>query len=350
MYKGVNVQFWTFWQAVRQASRGVNLIHAPKIPQYVKKNLELIFPKKQSPLYKKKIFYNGQWYATEHLNWGTLYKEFKSPKINSSRRYFSKLRNISLRLRFERFLFKKTQRRIYVWFKNVLQISLYKFRFWRAIEKLIIAKFTWRRGNKLRVKPDLAIMAARSIGLMFTAVGGMFFFTQIFKTLVQKFRRHWALLKKVSEYMEIVRNSFWYRFWIQYRMVLSGKFSGTMRAGKRIISKGGDLRLYEWEGMLDFSKTAIPTRWGTFGFCIWVQIRPVKNILLGRHFAKIQNQNEMNIVGLESVGNRIITPHKNIVGAANKNRQQWWARKAQMNRFTVRHINPNHYKDKTNLV
>lgn len=162
-----------------------------------------------------------------------------------SSKFINYVRNIFyrvLRLKVERFIFDQISCRAYIYFKNVLNLSVNNLDSWGAAQNRCF-RLIRKMGKGFPVSQSFNFLLVRSIGLLFTLVGGIFFFSRIFGIMMREFRRHWNLLNYVSKILTIVRLSMWYKAFIQYRIIIRGRFGGFMRASKKIITEGS-LRLY----------------------------------------------------------------------------------------------------------
>lgn len=108
----------------------------------------------------------------------------------------------------ERFLFDTTYYRTYVYFKSILNLTLYRFSFWRRAEQHFLASISNKTGKQFLVNESFSYLLVRSVGLVFTVVGGLFFFTRLFGSLMYQFRRHWALIRYVGNLLNLVRLHF----------------------------------------------------------------------------------------------------------------------------------------------
>lgn len=189
-----------------------------------------------------------------------------------------------MRLRLERFLFDQTYYRTYVYFKNILNLALYRFHFWKSAE-VYFNGIASSAGKTFLITEGFNVMLIRAMGFVFTVVGGLFFFTRLLGVMMQKFRRHWALLLYTNRLLNAVRLSFWYHALVQYRFSIAGRFSGTMRAAKKILREG-DLKLYTWSGIMDYAQADFATRWGIFGFSFWLQFYNFPELSMVRFMKK----------------------------------------------------------------
>lgn len=60
-----------------------------------------------------------------------------------------------------------------------------------------------------------------------------------------------------------------------------GRFGGIMRASKQVLGQG-PLKLYVWQGVMDYVQSDFCTKWGTFGFSFWLQFHNVPQLKINR--------------------------------------------------------------------
>lgn len=148
-----------------------------------------------------------------------------------------------VRLRLERFVFDQTKFRTYVFFKNVLTLSIFRFRFWLMSERSAVRALSRRSNRSFMAGEAFALVLVRAVGFMFTLVGGLFFFIRLVAAALQRMRRQWAVVMQMLQLLDTVRMGFWYHTHLQYRVGVSGRLGGVMRASKRFVGHGA-LKLY----------------------------------------------------------------------------------------------------------
>lgn len=157
--------------------------------------------------------------------------------------YSRSLAQSCIRLRLERFVFDQTKFRTYVFFKNVLALSIFRFRFWLLTERAAVHALARRSNRSFMSGEAFALVLVRAVGFMFTLVGGLFFFIRLMAGALQRLRRQWAVVMQMLQLLDTVRMGFWYHTHLQYRVGISGRLGGVMRASKRFIGHGA-LKLY----------------------------------------------------------------------------------------------------------
>lgn len=157
--------------------------------------------------------------------------------------YHKSLFHSCVRLRLERFVFDQTKFRTYVFFKNVLTLSIFRFRFWLMSERSAVRALSRRSNRSFMAGEAFALVLIRAIGFMFTLVGGLFFFIRLVAAALQRMRRQWAVVLQMLQLLDTVRMGFWYHTHLQYRVGVSGRLGGVMRASKRFVGQGA-LKLY----------------------------------------------------------------------------------------------------------
>lgn len=213
---------------------------------------------------------------TQYWRTARLSKNLKTLKLN----YTNQLWERTFRISLEKFFFKKTGIRTYLFIRNVLGLTIYKFSFWTTLEQKLILQLS-KKNKRFSISETFALLLVRSIGFMFTAVGGLTFFSRLVIRLFRRFRYHWALMRHLQILLGIIRMSIWYQYHIQYRLTVSGRFGGVMRAGKKLIGHG-ILKFYLWTGILDYMQFDIATRWGVFGANLWIQFRDMPQLKIGK--------------------------------------------------------------------
>jgi hypothetical protein len=157
--------------------------------------------------------------------------------------YSANLMRSCARLRLERFVFDQTKFRTYVFFKNVLTLSIFRFRSWLLTERTVVHALSKRSNRSFMSGEAFGLVLVRAIGFMFTLVGGLFFFIRLMTGALQRLRRQWAIASYMMTLLDSVRMGFWYHTHLQYRIAISGRLGGVMRASKRFIGHGA-LKLY----------------------------------------------------------------------------------------------------------
>ena len=94
--------------------------------------------------------------------------------------YIKNLFYRTMRLRLERFLFDQTYYRTYVYFKNILNLALYRFHFWKSAE-VYFNGIASSAGKTFLITEGFNVMLIRAMGFVFTVVGWLFLFKSLFK-------------------------------------------------------------------------------------------------------------------------------------------------------------------------
>lgn len=125
----------------------------------------------------------------------------------------------------------------------------------------------WRLTNfrfKMSLRFNSARALLRTIGLFFTIPGSAHCFAHVIGMLLRRFRRHWQIVNLVSGYLKLGRRQFINTSIVGYKILITGKFAGKMRAQKMSLTCG-TIKFFMLKWKIDYARTDSFTRWGVFG-------------------------------------------------------------------------------------
>lgn len=180
------------------------------------------------------------------------------------------------RMRFERFMFKALGCRVYVWFSNLWRTIGADIRGWFVYENFVVARLV-KKGIRFTIREAQARILVKSAWLAVTMLGGVSVFMQMLSRMVRSFRSHWAVVMYTLRVLDACRCYFWYKTLMQYRMTVSGKFGGQLRASQKTFQHGV-IKLNARAIDLDYYRIRTITKYGTFGLRFWVQFRDLRSV------------------------------------------------------------------------
>ncbi len=188
------------------------------------------------------------------------------------KRYLRKLWRLALRIKFERFLFTKLGRPVYVWFHSVWSLYFRKFRKWRlsTIRFMMRAQARKRKKAAVPLRFSMLRLILRTVGVLSTVSGSLHCFAHVLGFLMQRFRQHFQLLRIVRRFLVRARRKF--RTIHFCRIIIVGKFGGAMRARKFLMKIGHRGKFLLVTRRLQYVMIHSHTRWGVFGIRIWTHV------------------------------------------------------------------------------
>lgn len=115
-----------------------------------------------------------------------------------------------------------------------------------------------RSRGPIQLRPNMVRALVRSLGFLGTLSGSLHCFIHVLGFLMRRFRRHWQLFKVIKVYLTKCYSMF--KTIDCCRIVMAGKFTGALRAGKTVFHVGGRMKLVDFTRRTSFLLTDTHTR------------------------------------------------------------------------------------------
>lgn len=216
-------------------------------------------------------------YELAQMQFNARQKQTLSPTLTPTvRRYLERMWRVRFRLRFEKFFFKRTGCRTYVWLQSTfrgLRMS-YKRRF-RDTSAIAASKENRRLAAHWRWSTFQMSVFNTGMTMMMTLPGNLEMPFLTLRRLMKKHRSHFSVIRFFVTYIHRAISKRRLESFYNFRMRIAGKFVGELK--RRVCLVGhGEMRLSRYQVPADFYTTVVPTKYGIFGLKYWVQIFPVE--------------------------------------------------------------------------
>jgi len=190
------------------------------------------------------------------------------------RRYLERMWRVRFRLRFEKFFFKRTGCRTYVWLQSTFRglRTSYRRRF-RFVARFGASKRTRSLAAKWRWSTFQMAIFQHGLTMMMTLPGNLELPFITLRRLMRKHRGHFAVIRFFMTYIHKAISLRRLDSLYNFRMRVAGKFVGELKRRVCIVGNG-EMRLARYQIPADFYTTEIVTKYGIFGLKFWVQIFP----------------------------------------------------------------------------
>lgn len=202
-------------------------------------------------------------------------KQRMNPTLTPTlRRYLERMWRIRFRLRFEKFFFKRTGCRTYVWLQSTfrgLRMS-YRRRF-RHVVRYNMHKNVRKLAGFWRWSTFQQAVFYYSLFMMVTLPGNLEMPFITLARLLKAHRSHFAVIRFFTTYLKKAMNARNVMSLFSFRMRIAGKFVGELKRRTCIVGVG-EMRLARYQIPADFFTRTFNTRYGIFGMKFWIQIFP----------------------------------------------------------------------------
>lgn len=190
------------------------------------------------------------------------------------RRYLERMWRVRFRLRFEKFFFKRTGCRTYVWLQSTfrgLRMS-HRNRF-RTNVVIAASKENRRLAAHWRWSTYQMALFHNSLLMMMTLPGNLELPFMTLRRLMKKHRSHFSVIRFFVGYIHKAMSTRRLDGLYNFRLRIAGKFVGELKRRVCLIGHG-EMRLARYQIPADFYTTQMHTKYGVFGLKYWVQIFP----------------------------------------------------------------------------